>query len=746
MADNVGSEVKIKFTTEGASDADKVLQKIQESLKTIQGGLKAFAEKLRETGGQSGLVSVALDTVNQGLVAMATPLGAAAVGFAALAKGLHEAANFAEESSRRNKELYEEMKRLTAVTGDTVANSERFSNAMKLLGADGYAVNIMLARMNMEISNGGQHISKYGIAIRNANGEVKTALEVTEEFLHKLQTMDGAQKLSAASQIFSARTARQLGAAIMSTASEYDAAVAAAGRHEAMNKDVMASAAKLNQALEENRQAWDKLSTTVAMKIDGMQTSWTNFKTRMIDASNAIVNFPGRALNWVADLAESRIGKVLRLIPLVGEALMAAGFLRGPKAAPGAGAEGGPEEPTRTKDVQEGERRTSEMRIKMDYERNVGRLKMDTAYASAKAAIEEDSRSKGFTIQIAANEKEKDLENTRYRDFLAAANLTNDEKERHQFEHEQKLAALDNDSRMKELERSRAFAQEKIRDTEEALKREEIFHRESAARIQQVYDTERGAVAMFAENSAVATAATYKLSVEYAQRETDENLRFIDQRISGKRRELEASKGIAAEERRLTTEIMALQGERAQAEISGLKKREAARREFLEKARSMAAEEAAIGGSLEQKAIGRLQAKGITEFTKADVEQEKSDMGQEARETRGTYGAGGAVSGEALSFSRDYGNTLGQMQKLGTTPWAAGNMFEQQQSAAYGGRAFTANPTALGSMSPELQAIAAQMKASSDDAVERLGATLKDVFEYFVQKLNRKLEFESARH
>lgn len=741
--DNVGSEVKIKFTTEGASDADKVLQKIQESLKNIQGGLKSFAEKLRETGGQSGLVSVALDTVNQGLVAMASPLGAAAVGFAVLAKGLHEAAGFAEESSRRTQQLYEEMKRLTAVTGDTVANSERFSNAMKLLGADGYAVNIMLARMNMEISSGGQRISKYGIEIRNANGEVKTALEVTEEFLRKLQKMDGAQRLSAASQIFSARTARQLGAAIMSTASEYDGAIASAGRHEAMNKHVMESAAKLNQALEENRQAWDKLSTTVAMKIDGMQTSWTNFKTRMVDASNAVVNFPGRAMNWFADLAESRIGKVLRLVPLVGEAMMAAGWLRGPKAAPEA--EGTAEQPTRTKDVQEGERRTSEMQIKMGYERNVGRLKMDTAYASAKVAIEEDSRSKGLTLQIAANEKEKQLENDRYRAFLAVAELTNDEKERHQFEHEQRLAALDNDSRMKELERSRAFAQEKIRDIEESLRREEFFHREYAARVQQVYDTERAAVALFAENSAVATATTYKLSVEYAQRETDENLRFIDQRISAKRRELEASAGMAAEERRITTEIMGLQAERANAEISGLKKREAARREFLEKARAMAAEEASIGGSLEQKAVARLQAKGVTEFTSADVAQEKADMGQEARETRATYGAGGTVTGDALSASRDYGNILAQIQKLGTTPWAAGNQFEAQQSAAYGGRAFTGSATALGSMSPEMQAIASQMKESSDGAVERLGTMLKDAFEYFVQKLNRKFEFESAR-
>ncbi len=742
MAEGPNAEVKIKFTTENAEGADKVLLKLQEHLKGIQSGLKDFAEKLRETGGQSGLVSVALDTVNQGLTAMSSPLGAAAVGFGVLAEGFRKAAAFAEESSRRTQELYEEMKRLTSVTGDTVANSERFSNTMKLLGADGYAVNMMLARMNLEISLGGQHLSKYGISIRNANGEVKTALEVTEEFIRKLQTMDGAQKFSAASQILSARTARQLGAALTATAGEYDAASGAAGRHEAMNKDVMASAAKLNEALELNRQAWDKLATTVAVKIDGLQTSWTNFKTRMVDASVAVVNFPGRAMNWFADLAESRIGKVLRLIPLVGEAMMAAGWLRGPKKP---ATEGEPEAPTRTKELEEGERRSSELRIKMDYERNVSRLKMDTAYASAKAAIEEDSRAKGLALQVSAIQKEKDLEETRYRDFLAVANLTDDEKARHKFEHEQKMAALDQEARIKELERNRAAAQEKIRDIEDALRKEEFFHREYAARIQQVYDTERTAVAMFAENSAVAAATTYKLTVEYAQRETDEGLRFIDQRISAKRRELEAAHGIAAEERRLTTELAALQAERVQTEISGSKKIEAARRELLDKMRAMAAEEAGIGASLEQKAVARLQARGVTEFTAEDVAQERAKMGEEAREARGGYVTGGAVTGEQYSLMREYGQTLAQMQKLGTTPAAASAMFESQQAAAYAGRSWNAIPTAMGSMAPELQALASQMKASSDAAVERLGTMLQDAFEYFVQKLNRKFEFESAR-
>ncbi len=72
-------------------------------------------------------------------------------------------------------------------------------------------------------------------------------------------------------------------------------------------------------------------------------------------------------------------------------------------------------------------------------------------------------------------------------------------------------------------------------------------------------------------------------------------------------------------------------------------------------------------------------------------------------------------------------------------------MFESQQAAAYAGRAWNAIPTAMGEMAPELQALASQMKASSDEAVERLGVMLQGAFEYFVQKLNRKFEFESAR-
>lgn len=93
----------------------------------------------------------------------------------------------------------------------------------------------------------------------------------------------------------------------------------------------------------------------------------------------------------------------------------------------------------------------------------------------------------------------------------------------------------------------------------------------------------------------------------------------------------------------------------------------------------------------------------------------------------------------------DIGPQLDKMRQLGTTSGQASAMYNAQLGAQYSGREFNAIPTGMAQEAPQLQAIAEQMKKSADEAVDRLGITLQSTFDYFMQKMIRELEFQSAR-
>ena len=736
MAGEAGSEVKIKVTTEGADQAHDALSKITKVFDGLQGKLKEFSGVLKATGGETGLFSVGVDTLNQAITIFRNPLAGAVAGLVEFKKALHESA----EAALAN---FERMRELTATFGENVGKVSDVTAAYEIAGVSSERLQLAASILGSRAEHAGDSFLKFGINVRNASDELKTPLELFGEVRDKLsQIPNAAERAGAASELFGARQARMLAPALNLTNDAFDANLKKVQKYGEYSEVVHREAERTKKALDElalaqqhNNEMW---ATTLGLPVEEF---FTQAKISMENFKNKIEEVPLGLLSHWLGIDKAQQDEALKEVDEFLQKAAAKVFQMKRERE---------SKPTHLTDEQAKKEIDEANR---HYEQQARRLRGDAAYEAQRLRLEEDTVSKGLRMEKEATEESIRLENERFEKVIAAkkrtgfgaSGLTPEEEKRLRQQHEDKIYQMELEAKEKDLAIKRAEAQERIKIIEDGLFKEELLNKEYSARISAQYEYERKSIELFASNRAVEAVATAKLGIEQSERETASTILNINRKIDAKRAELEASKGIKAEETRITKEIMALESERTQADIKGMKDRAAARAELLQKMKAMAAEEAGIGGGLDQKAVARLQAKGITEFSQQDVAQERADMLQEAREAHGTYATGGTISGEAYGLMTEIGPQLDKMRQLGTTSGQASAMFQSQLNAQYAGQEFNAIPTGMQSMAPELQAIAAQMKESADSAVERLGATLKDVFEYFIQKFNRKLEFESAR-
>jgi hypothetical protein len=737
MAEGNTGEVKIKVSTEGVEPAASGLGKLSAIFDGLQGKLKDFSKTLKESGGETGLFSVGIDTLNQAVTIFRNPLAAAGAALVHFKNELHASA----EAALQN---YERMRELTATFGENVTKVSDVTAAYELAGVSSERLQIAASILGSRAENAGKSFLKFGINVNDAAGNVKTPLALFDEVRAKLSSISNvSERAGAAAELFGARQARALAPALNLSAAAFDGYLKKVEKYGEFSEVVHHEAGKTKEAVDEVSLAQqhynEQWAATLGLPLEAFfakrKSDWINLKSATVGAT---VGFIGALFGVPLAQVEEDAARVQENLMKLADQVRK--FKQETAASPGHISREKAQEMIEAANI--------------EYEGQARRLKGEASFEAQRLRMEEDTASKGLLLEKEATEElirqenirfEKTLEAKRRTGYGGASGLTPDEEQKLRAQHNDRIYQMELENKEKELAVRRALAQERVKTLEQGFKTEELFHKEYLGRIRAEFDYEKAAISLFAETRAVEVVATAKLSIENADRETRETIRFINQRIGVKQQELAASKGIAAEEQRISLEIKALEAERTNAEIDNTKKIAAARAELLAKTKEMAAAEASLGESLEQKAISRLQAQGKTEVTAADIAEEKYKMGQEARETRATFGGGGAVDISALQFSREYGKQLEQMRNLGTTSAQAGSMFEAQQSAAYAGRAFNGIPTGLQSMAPELQAIASQMKDSADSAVERLGATLKDAFEYFVQKFNRKLEFESAR-
>lgn len=744
-------EVKLRVTTEGAEQANTALGKIKETMSGLGGA----------TSGITGAAG-ALGGLGFGAIAANQAMELLGKGVEVLKKPFEEMNHLAEEAMS----LFKELRLLSSTMGSTIQEAEDMKNTFALAGISVDRLGFAMFTLANHMDRGGEALIHMGVELKDAHGVSLTAIEGFEAVRDKISKMANAtDQARAATEAFGAYQARSNMPILQMTAEQYDKYKKKGEETAVMTEELAEKSRQLIETSAELDQKFEKLKMHLTAMIAIPVVQWMKeiglevvnmaqtFVERMevmyrIGKEAADANGGGFFLTW---LGAALIDPALRNAVAAAEKLANELKKQDDKIKENLA--------KRAEAAEEAGKKLNDLQIKeliergrADDEINTIRLQGQQRINAAMSKLRTDSDTEAIQSQVEMNNKLIAMAEARYERERAAkikglhgGRLTDKEELELKSVLEKEKARLtqQNANLQVDIERARVNDIKKLA-AEEANVRE-FEHKRWSGNLKAAYESEQGAVKMFADNQAQMTATLYKSEIEGAKSARDETTRFLNEKESALHREAAAIGNNAAEQKRIAQELRAVGQARVDNELQADKAIQTSRENLLAKIKEMANQQAAIGQSLEQKAIASLAARGKTNITQEDVAQERARLGEKNRQTAGNYAMGGRVKGSDLLESRDYGNQLEQMRQIGTNPAAAVSMFQGQQNAAYAGRAFRGIPTGMESMAPEIQALATQMKKSSDDAVERLGTTMQDLFTYFTDRLIRKMQFESAR-
>jgi len=760
---------QIKSTIDGFKGIEGGGNLVTKALDGIQGGIGKASDALKAGGASTGLFSIGLDTMNQGLTILRNPLAAVATGVVAFGKYLNDVANEALNTAAA-------LRQLAALTGETAERSEDIAGAFERAGVSQTAFQVGLFRMSAEVETGGKGLQKLGVDVRDSSGELKTSGAILLEVRDRIAAIpDATTRAAAAAQLFGSRMGKEFAEAVGKSREEFEGLMKESEKFSSANPTFLAEADKTKNMWKNVADAQQKYNSEVAQYLAlPVSQVLAQHAMALVKLKDAVLGGVFRGLSTLfgitgAQAAEEDAAVQKRLME---QAKLVDDFKKGRAQAT----------PKRLTDVEAAEQIA---RLNSDAEFEGRRLRMTQQFEAERLRVETGAASAGLQLQLQTNEDLVRIENerfqkvqeTRQRTLLPGGKLDSKETERLEKEHQSRLLEIEVEGNRLRLQQQQAFADEYRQKMELRIKVEQAAMENNLAVLKTAYTAEKAVISLFSDTRV-------QQSRETVQAEERDAKGSADMRINNIRRQETELRDFAAKFPQLhqvqidtQNRLMDLNKQRIGIEQETNQRLIESRRSYLEQVKQMADQEASIGESIEQKALGRLQKRGKKFVTAEDISQERMRMGEEAGETFGRFATGGRVSIEALQESRQYGKQRAQLQELGTTAAGASGMFQAQQAAAFGGRPFRAIPTALQGQAGEIQAMAEslmsiagrqaettgmlgdaatrvvgqvqQTEAAFVEKLDTIGTafadTVKRLPDYIMDKILRKMEFEAGQ-
>lgn len=715
-------QAQIKGTVEGFKGLGDGSNLLTRALNGLQGGVNNISAALKSGGASTGLFTVGLDTLSQSLTLVRNPAVLAATAIAAIALHLNNTANEALNTAVA-------LRQLAALTGDSAAKSEDLAGAFERLGVSQQAFNVGLFRMGSEIETGGKGLQALGINIRDANGEIKSAGTVLREMRDVISSLpDASARAAAASQILGSRLGKEYAEALGVSKKEFESILMQQAEYGSATPGFLQAARATEKAWKDVADAQkmyqSRLAETLAFPMSEMLANWTlkwlKFKEVIIDVGVTIAKY---TVGLPGQLSKLIFGEDKR--PAKGTDL-------GPADVP---------ETTKKKAVTdrltpgEAAERIQEINLENDFQQRL--LKMRAQFAAEKDKIERGSASAGIALQLRMNEELVKAENDRYEQvvefrrrtqLIAGVDRDPKEAERLEKEHQTKLLEIETEGNRLRLQQQQAFADEYRQQMEQRLQAEQASTERSTAILKTAYAAQRAVISLFSENRAQESRDTLRAEESDAKQAADVRMQSIRRQESELRDFAARFPALHQVQIDVANRLMDLSKQRVGVEQETNQKLIESRRAYLDQVKQMADQEASIGESIEQKAVARLQKRGRKRITADDIARERARMGDEAVDTFNRFSSGGAVDADRLMEARQFGRQRAQLNELGSNEAGASRMFNAQQAAAFGGRRFSAIPTALQGQAGEIQAMAQSLmeiagRASQSTAALTEGTT-----------------------
>lgn len=246
---------------------------------------------MRDAGQSTGLLGRAI-------TAIASPVGLAAVAFGALAT----AVKIGTDTMVANAE---EIKQLTAVSGLTEAAADNLSDTFAILGQSAGDLGNVMFHMSSELESGGEGLSKLGISMRKASGEMKVEGELFLEVRDRISSLGTASARSAALIDLFGRAGRSLAPIFALSREEFKRWMDEAGaisdwtpEAQRMTEEYIRTQARLSLEFEA---LWQK----VGLKVIPILTALLSTINDLLGASrepikvNVEANVSGNASGWL---------------------------------------------------------------------------------------------------------------------------------------------------------------------------------------------------------------------------------------------------------------------------------------------------------------------------------------------------------------------------------------------------------------------------------------------------------------
>jgi hypothetical protein len=695
------------------------------------------------------------------MAAALSPAGLLLIGIGALVVTL-------EKLTSVTSHAYMEMRQLQTMTGDTVEKSEELKEAFELAGVEGGTLQMALFRMSNQMETGGKALERFGISIRDANGELKSEGDLLIEVRDYLGGLgDASQRNAALLQLFG-RAGRALGPAFALSKEEMQGLFDVAKETSGLTDEFMEKSKAYARAQTELAQRWEKLKIEIGETIAlPVMKFFTDAALGAMKLAHVVTEYLGRAFSLIGGIVMGKLGSA------EGRQKLWESLFPPPEKAKEHAAE-------TKKVVEQGAVRLTEaeaqrniQRIKIQQDAQDKMLQNEQAFLAEQTKMQTGSDIKGLEAKRALNEKlmqeAREAYDAQRAELLKVSPQIDTETElKLAKERDEKIQALEQDNRMSLLKIRQAESQDFKRVMDEQIQIAKVASQERLDTMATRKDIELNINKDILQSSTQTAIQKNQIEERYARQGADERMKMMDEEESRLREYAAQYPDVFQVQQEVNQKLIALGAQRSSAERQANQEIINSRRAMVDALKQEADREAGIGDQLTNKALENLKKRGRTRVTMEDITAEAAAIRQKGVETVGAVRTGGRARIEDLQTAIGNRGTFGGLTAMGSSiPGAIGQSMNQTFGALAGRQeAYLPSTVTMGangmpqfqppSMDPVVQAYRdafAKVPDAVNESVAAIGEKIDQgwamvenkITDKVVETVTRRLEFEAAR-
>jgi len=725
-----------------------------ESLKNLRG---SYDQGVASGGGLTGTMGV----LNTAFTAMVSPIGLVAVGIGAVVASLVALTHGAMEA-------YREMRQLQTMTGDSVEKTEELKEAFELAGVEASSLQMALFRMSNQVETGGKALERFGINVRDQNGDLKSEGDLLLEVRDYLGELgDASQRNAALLQLFG-RAGRALGPAFALSKDEMQGLLDTAKQTAGLTPEFMEQAKRYARTMTELGQRFEKtklaMAETIALPV--MQF-FADAAAAAMKLHRVIIDYLAKAffvlkgvLTGQVFSAEGRQQMLDAMFPP--EEKVKEHVEESTKAAESGG-----------KRLTEVEAQQNIQRLKMQQDTQNKMLAAEQQFVGEQAKMMTGSDQRALQSKVELNEKliaeAQEFYAAQRAELLKVTPDIDKETElKLAKERDDKILAAQSENRMLTLK----MRQSDMADYKRMMDEQTAIAKAASAERLDVLSTQRDRE--LALNKDMLQSST-QMIIQRDQIEERFTKTTVNERISAIAKEEADLKAYAARypdifsvQQEVQQKLLQLSQQRSQVERQADTEILNSRKAMVDGLKAEADREAGIGDQLMNKAMENLKKRGRTRVSIQDIEAEAGAIQRRGAESIGGLRMGGRARIEDIQAAMGNRGMFGGLAAMGSSiSGAIGQSLNQTNAAMLGQQGFFMPSTvSMGAggmpqynapnVDPIVQAYRdafAKVPEAVADSVEEIGAKIDQgwtaieskLTDRIVENFTRRIEFEAAR-